>query len=216
MIIVGRAGSGKDTVAELLGCDLPRYAFADALKETIEVIQKDGVDAGMQHLADLGGVDVDDLVGILPVVETIHKTVLDGKQRKHLQDLGNGIRSLFSDFWIQVLLNKIIEDNPKGYIVTDCRYLNEFQALQQLDVGEPWYRKSIFLQANQKERIKRIKSRDGSCDTKRLKDQSEESVDEIKKYCDYKINNSKDITDLMFEVNKIKEDILVESMGDLH
>ena len=43
MILVGRAGSGKDTVADLLCDNLPRYAFADALKETIHVIQEQGV-----------------------------------------------------------------------------------------------------------------------------------------------------------------------------
>lgn len=212
MIIVGRAGSGKDTIAELLKLDLPRYAFADALKEAIHVIQSDGVDAGMEYLSDISGVSVDELQGILPVVQTIHTTVLDGKQRKHLQDLGDGIRALFSDFWVQVLVNKIIVDNPKGYIVTDCRYKNELDALQQLDVGEPWYRKSIFVQTNKKERVKRMKDRDGSCNVARLNGQSEESVDELKQYCTYKINNSKDITDLMFAVNKIKEDILCEEL----
>ena len=57
-----------------------------------------------------------------------------------------------------------------------------------------------------------MKERDGSCDVARLNGQSEESVDELKQYCTYKINNSKDITDLMFAVNKIKEDILCEEL----
>lgn len=164
MILVGRAGSGKDTVADMLCDNLPRYAFADALKETIHVIQEQGVNAGMEYLSSLSGHSVEELQGILPVVQTIEKTVLDGKQRGHLQSLGNGLRALFQDFWIIVLRNKLIEDNPKGYIVTDCRYENELKMLQELDVGEPWYRKSIFISANKRERIKRMKQRDGSCD----------------------------------------------------
>lgn len=210
MILVGRAGVGKDTVADLLVGNLPRYAFADAIKETVYIIQANGVDAGMEYLADLSGHTTDEIIGILPVVQTIEKTVLDGKQRKHLQSLGNGLRAMFKDFWIIVLRNKIIRDNPEGYIVTDCRYLNELQMLQQLDVGLPCYQKSIFISANKKERIKRMKQRDGSCDTTRLNDVSETSVDELKGYCDYKINNSKGYDTLVATVDKINQDILSE------
>lgn len=210
MILVGRAGSGKDTVAALLEGNLPQYAFADAIKETIQVIQDNGVDAGMEHLATLSGYTVDEIIGILPVVQTIEKTVLDGKQRAHLQSLGNGLRALFSDFWITVLRNKIIEDNPTGYIVTDCRYENELKMLQQLDVGAPWYRKSIFISTNKRERIKRMKQRDGSCDETRLNDISETSVDSLKEMCDYKINNSKGLKELKEAVEKINDDIRQE------
>lgn len=208
MILVGRAGVGKDTVADLLVGNLPRYAFADAIKETVQIIQTNGVDAGMEYLADLSGHTVDEIIGILPVVQTIEKTVLDGKQRQHLQSLGNGLRAMFKDFWIIVLRNKIIRDNPEGYIVTDCRYLNELQMLQSLEVGLPCYQKSIFISANKKERIKRMKQRDGSCDETRLNDVSEISVDELKEYCDYKINNSKSYEALIVAVDKINGDIL--------
>ena len=198
MILVGRAGSGKDTVADMLCDNLPRYAFADALKETIHVIQEQGVNAGMQYLSSLSGHSVEELSGILPVVQTIEKTVLDGKQRGHLQSLGNGLRALFQDFWIIVLRNKLIEDNPKGYIVTDCRYENELKMLQELDV------------ANKRERIKRMKQRDGSCDTSKLNDVSETSVDAMKHMCDYTINNSKDLSHLQTLVDKINDDIAME------
>lgn len=207
MILVGRAGSGKDTVADLLCDNLPRYAFADALKETIHVIQEQGVNAGMEYLSSLSGHTVEELSGILPVVQTIEKTVLDGKQRGHLQSLGNGLRALFQDFWIVVLRNRLIEDNPKGYIVTDCRFENELKMLQELDVGELWYRKSVFISANKRERIKRMKQRDGSCDTSRLNDVSETSVDSLKSMCDYTINNSKDLDHLHLQVDKINADI---------
>lgn len=207
MILVGRAGSGKDTVAELLCDNLPRYAFADALKETIHVIQEQGVNAGMEYLSSLSGYSVEDLQGILPVVQTIEKTVLDGKQRGHLQSLGNGLRALFQDFWIIVLRNRLIEDNPKGYVVTDCRFENELKMLQQLDIGEPWYRKSVFISANKRERIKRMKHRDGSCDESKLNDVSETSVDSLKSMCDYTINNSKGLDHLQLQVDKINADI---------
>lgn len=207
MILVGRAGSGKDTVAELLCDNLPRYAFADALKETIHVIQEQGVNAGMEYLSSLSGHSVEELQGILPVVQTIEKTVLDGKQRGHLQSLGNGLRAMFQDFWIIVLRNRLIEDSPKGYIVTDCRFENELKMLQELDVGEPWYRKSVFISANKRERIKRMKHRDGSCDESKLNDVSETSIDSLKSMCDYTINNSKGLDHLQLQVDKINADI---------
>jgi len=55
-----------------------------------------------------------------------------------------------------------------------------------------------------------MKQRDGSCDTTRLNDVSETSVDELKGYCDYKINNSKRYADLIVAVDKINGDILRE------
>lgn len=207
MILVGRAGSGKDTIADLLCDNLPRYAFADALKKTIYTVQEQGVDAGMEYLSSLSGYSVAELDGILPVMQTIEKTVLDGKQRSHLQSLGNGLRALFQDFWIIVLRNRLIEDNPKGYIVTDCRFENELTMLQELDVGEPCYRKSIFVSANKRERIKRMKKRDGSCDESKLNDVSETSVDSLKSECDYVINNSKGLDHLQSQVDKIDKDI---------
>lgn len=206
MILVGRAGVGKDTVADMFG-DIPRYASADAIKEMVSIIQSDGVNAGMSYISDLSGHSVEELQGILPVVQTIEKTVLDGKQRKHLQALGNGIRALFADFWLVVLKNKLIRDNPDKYIVTDCRYQNELDMLRELQVGDPSFNVSIFISANKKERIKRMKQRDGSCDETRLNDVSETSVDELKSQCDFVINNSKDFNHLKVQVDKIKDTI---------
>ena len=206
MILVGRAGVGKDTVAEMFG-DVPRYAYADAIKEMVTIVQSDGVDAGMQFISDLSGHSVEDLQGILPVVQTIEKTVLDGKQRKHLQALGNGIRALFADFWLVVLKNKLIRDNPSRYIVTDCRYQNELDMLKELNVGDQSFNVSVFISANKRERIKRMKQRDGSCDETRLNDVSETSVDELKSQCDFAINNSKDFNHLKAQVEKIKTTI---------
>ena len=206
MILVGRAGVGKDTVAEMFG-DIPRYAYADAIKEMVTIIQSDGVNAGMQFISDLSGYSIEEISGILPVVQTIEKTVLDGKQRKHLQALGNGIRVLFKDFWLIVLKNKLIRDNPSRYIVTDCRYQNELDMLKQLDVGDPAFNIAVFISANKKERIKRMKQRDGSCDETRLNDVSETSVDQLKSQCDFVINNSKDLNHLREQVDKIKDTI---------
>lgn len=206
MILVGRAGVGKDTVAEMFG-DVPQYAYADAIKEMVSIIQSEGVNAGMKYLSDLSGYSIEELHGILPVVQTIEKTVLDGKQRKHLQALGNGLRALFKDFWIVVLKNQLLIDKPNKYIVTDCRYQNELDMLKGLDVGDPAFNVSIFISANKKERIKRMKLRDGSCDETRLNDVSETSVDELKPQCDFVINNSKGLDHLKAQVDKIKDTI---------
>lgn len=206
MILVGRAGVGKDTVAEMFD-DVPVYAYADAIKEMVSIIQSEGVDAGMKYLVDLSGYSAEELQGILPVLQTIEQTVLDGKQRKHLQALGNGLRALFKDFWLVVLKNELIKDNPNRYIVTDCRYQNELDMLKELDVGDPAFNVSVFISANKKERIKRMKRRDGSCDETRLNDVSETSVDELKSQCDFVINNSKDLTHLREQVDKIKATI---------
>lgn len=76
--------------------------------------------------------------------------------------------------------------------------------LKELDVGDPSFNVSIFISANKKERIKRMKRRDGSCDETRLNDVSETSVDELKSQCDFMINNSKGLDHLKIQVDKIK------------
>lgn len=60
MILVGRAGVGKDTVAEMFG-DIPRYAYADAIKEMVTIIQSDGVNAGMQFISDLSSYSIEEI-----------------------------------------------------------------------------------------------------------------------------------------------------------
>jgi len=99
IVLVGRAGSGKDTVADYLVSryGFRRYAFADKLKEIARDLFPEQFVNGI-------------------------------KPRRLLQDLGTQIRRLDPDVWINYLFSRIERENPERAVITDCRYQNELQA----------------------------------------------------------------------------------------
>lgn len=92
LAFIGKAGSGKDTAAELLIEHLgyKRVAFADKLKDVA---------------ADLWGADA-------------------RKDRDKLQRLGEYVRRIDPDTWVDYAMLRITPDTSPT-VVTDCRYHNE-------------------------------------------------------------------------------------------
>jgi hypothetical protein len=141
MILIGLSGyarSGKDTAAEVLVSEygFTRIAFADKLRE---VLYKLDPVVGFQ-----GNVFK---MTIFPkrVSEVIDQYGWDGYKeteygseiRSLLQRLGTeaGRETLWDSIWVDATLNNL---SPEGkYVVTDCRFPNEAQAI--LDKGgEVW------------------------------------------------------------------------------
>jgi len=112
-----RAGSGKDTVANLLATHhgFRRRAFADALKEAARAIF---------HLDD------DQLYGQLKEAEDVFWR---RSPRFILQKLGTEClrHGYDADVWVQSLRKHII-DNPdqRDWVVPDIRFKNECQAIR--------------------------------------------------------------------------------------
>lgn len=75
----------------------------------------------------------------------------EGKPRHHLQFIGQQLRELDQDVWVKYLLNSVGETDA-NIVVTDGRQLNEAQILK--DHGYI----IIRIEADEKERIKRIKA----------------------------------------------------------
>ena len=118
--IAGYARSGKDSLYKGFekafreeGVTCERFAFADSLKDALDPFSKKHL--GISSWAD-GGKD---------------KIVL----RPLMVGFGESMRNKDPKHWIKDLSKKIKESNCKVACVTDVRYLNEFEGLED-EFGE--------------------------------------------------------------------------------
>ncbi|MEU0762004.1 hypothetical protein ABZ351_20275 [Streptomyces microflavus] len=128
VVLMGRAGSGKDTVGARL---VSRFAFARV--------------AFADPLRDLA-VSLDPVVGHEPtgfgplplrLSDVLRREGWDtAKQRPEvrrvLQRLGQGVRDQDDRYWLRAALAKVDVADRWGLpvVVTDCRYANEAEALR--------------------------------------------------------------------------------------
>lgn len=119
--LCGKAGSGKDTVADRLTdkWGFTRVAFADILKRSIG--------------RDIFGLSRNQLWGN-------DKEVIDGRYgaspRKILQLAGESMRSIWPDIWVEALLRQMEPDGM--YVISDVRYPNEARAITGGGRGMLW------------------------------------------------------------------------------
>ncbi|MFE0701177.1 hypothetical protein [Streptomyces sp. NPDC058872] len=127
--LMGRAGSGKDTVGARLVSRFAfaRIAFADPLRAL--------------------ALDVDPIVGHEPtgfepiplrLSDVVRREGWDRAKgrpevRRTLQRLGQGVRDQDAEFWVRLALAKldVAERWHIPAVITDCRYANEARALRE-------------------------------------------------------------------------------------
>lgn len=204
MLLVGQAGSGKDTIAELIGWH--KMAFANPLKQAIRLCQTESPDSALMYLARHNNVEDFDILHNRNIKDTlldINQNILDGKQRLHLQSLGQVVRRECKDFWAEALkyhrdVYKKNHNNTEEYIITDCRFKNEFDILSD--------EFSVFIECNLKTRIQRLSDRDGHVDLERLEDISEIELLDLKDKCNYVVRTDDVIfSDMIHVADEIME-----------
>ena len=122
--LMGKRGAGIDTAADYLveAHGFIPLAFGDALYR--EVSEYYGVPIEMLQDRELKET---------PSLELEGKVVLHGKSpRRALQDWGMMRRAGDPLYWIRQVTDKILS-NPGDYVVKDVRFLNEVNALRELD-----------------------------------------------------------------------------------
>lgn len=115
--LVGEAGSGKDSISNVLTqqFDFKRLAFADPLKKACQEVF--GLsDSQLQNRDEKEKVD-----------PFWHRS-----PREMFQQVGTLMKTVDQDIWVSSLLRKAdsLVSEKKDIVVTDCRYKNEAQALR--------------------------------------------------------------------------------------
>lgn len=127
--LIGKIGSGKDTAAAQLinGHGYSRVAFADPLKamvveaDPIVYYEATGYNPVPVHLSDvLRRMSFEAAKRAYPEV------------RRSLQRIGQGVRKIDPDYWVNLAMKPIDIFLSVGMpvVVTDVRYLNEAEALE--------------------------------------------------------------------------------------
>lgn len=116
------------------------------------------------------------------------------KSRSRLQKIGEYMRAIDSDVWINDVLNRVELLSDKDIVIDDLRRENEFYALRD----EGFF--SLKIIADEDIRIKRLVDRDGMCDVSLLYNESETGVADIKMY---EIYNNGTLEELYEQINKL-------------
>lgn len=127
--LCGYAGSGKDSVAEILVREhgFKRYAFADKLRElAYELNPEIGINP------ELG-----DFMPLRTLVDSYGWDYTKRNSqavRELLQRVGMWHREQFGeDFWVSVVRNKWLQDGRPAAVVTDVRFPNEARFIRAYD-----------------------------------------------------------------------------------
>jgi len=113
----GKAGAGKDTLAAMLVGDWERVSFADPLKEMCSDLVDLHID--FFHNRDLKDTPM----------------VIGGKlqsPRDLLVSVGSYYRTIDPNYWVKKVVEKINKSNKECFVVTDCRYPDELEALKDI------------------------------------------------------------------------------------
>lgn len=184
----GHAQHGKNTAAEYLATLLPDakcYALADALREFVAKQNP--------YVAFRGGAmrRYNDLVEELGYEEA--KALPECDVRRLLQATGTEAgRDIFGpDVWVSALDYRIGQDDPAYALVTDVRFLNEYE----------WAEESGFVVGVTRQNLDGTAYRAAGVDYEHA---SERSVDMLVRAADYRIAASS-VTALKERVNEIAE-----------
>ena len=172
-ILVGRMGAGKDTVASILEAEGKKpISFAAELKRLAATLRTEGPTKTYDYARTLFVNPPDDLMEALIKFSKYPK---EPKDRTLLQELGtNYCRHHEPDIWIRAMKRRMEEDTD--YIITDCRFQNEFDAFAKDFV-------SVFLKCPDAVRHERIIKRDNGFNKKREQHESEKAIENLGEYC---------------------------------
>ena len=190
IILIGPAGSGKDTIFELLEPrGYQRYAFGDNIRLVARTLRINGVQPAYHLLYQM--FDWNPPPNLLRKLEEFRQIPEDTKDRKLLQELGTYCREYDDYIWLRpVSQHAQYKDNM---CITDCRRKTEFESFSSFT--------SIYIDGPYELRLERLRQRDGSVDELALKHKAEQEIESLRDRCTYKVHNSGSLWDLKFQLD---------------
>lgn len=183
ILLCGFQGSGKDQFASYLDGYI-RLSFAEPIKNTLQLLNVAGVDYAFKYIKTLSSFIPESFKTELAILKQRQST--DKKNRYALQTIGMGLREYDNYIWINAVKQQIKPENR--YVITDCRYLAEFNEF--LD----W--SSVYIEANRNIRIARVEARDGAFDYSCEFREAEQEIELLKPKCKYTIMNNSNLHEL--------------------
>lgn len=165
IVLIGKMRSGKDTLAEYA---IDKYEY-----------KRFAFGDGIRGVAQI----------LFP------DEMSNGKPRALLQGIGQLMRSLDGDVWVNDCFRRISLENNVIPIITDLRQPNEF-----IKCKEEGYI-SIKVECDEDIRLKRIMRENDSFNLNDLKHETEMHIDTYN--CDYVISNNKEIESLYSQFDAI-------------
>lgn len=193
ILITGRLGSGKDTVAAMIP-NVIRVSFAQPLKDVAKLLRINDIDSAERIMNQMFGRRKPiQMRAALKAMSQIPKN--DDKDRLLLQTLGTDwARAYDADIWARGLKDSLHPD--QAYVITDCRFPNEFRLFNDFI--------RIFVDTNKENRQTRIIARDGSWNEAADHHASEAYIDGFRDQCDYVLDNNGTLDDLVKQVETMK------------
>lgn len=127
-----------------------------------------------------------------------------GKPRKHYQHIGQELRKLNPDVWVNYMLKQIEHDNnyylrfgvmQNDTVITDGRQVNEAMKLKELG----YY--IVKVECPEKIRLDRIKNAGDLCQLDCLQHETELNIDRVE--ADYTLVNDGTLEELTYKVDEL-------------
>ncbi|MBT2654206.1 AAA family ATPase [Bacillus sp. ISL-18] len=160
--LCGKMRSGKDTVANFLRekHKFTGFRFSEGIWETIRLLYRQ-----------------------------VYAKRHEEKPRKLLQDIGQKMREVDPDVWVNYTFNKIEEVRANRVVVSDLRQPNEFNELKQQGFF------IVRVSAEDRIRLNRILAENDNFDIQDLYHETERYIDGFK--VDFEIQNNGTIEELL-------------------
>lgn len=142
--------------------------------------------------------------GVQEVVDLLYPEKKGTKNRELLVSIGQHLRELDKDVWVNIVKNKILNSNKENILVAGVRQENEFEMLKELGF--------IFIQveASETTRIERCKAEGDNFKLESLRGYTEMIMDNYEP--DYLILNEYGFKELEISINNILADIRSEEL----
>lgn len=134
-LISGKKFSGKDTAAEYISkrTTLPIYSYAQPLKDILKNTLKLSTKHFSQKLKEKKLIRVHDYsaASTMETFEADLESYESLSVRELMQNFGGYVREkLDENFWVNLLITIVTNNNIDAFIVSDARHLNEIELIK--------------------------------------------------------------------------------------